>query len=117
MRYSQDYPRDFECGLSVTSLGDKDHEVSHIVYITEKAALQHVQNTNFWAIRCSQPFQVDQLVSYPIVFIHLIQITFINQYDFLGPGRIIPMNTIINSTSISKLASHLHAGMFLVCLH
>ena len=26
---------------------------------------------NFWAIRHSQPIQVDRLVSYPLVFIHL----------------------------------------------
>ena len=48
--------------------------LDHIVlYITEKIAHQHAQNTPFWAIRLSQLVLVDRLVAYPIMFffIHL----------------------------------------------
>ena len=47
------------------------NEGSRIVYITEKVAHQHAQKGNFLAIRRSLIVEVDRLVSYPPVFIHL----------------------------------------------
>ena len=55
----------------MTSL--RGSEGSRIVYITEKAVHQHAQNITFGLFAAAWLFTVDQLVSYPLVFIHLSQ--------------------------------------------
>ena len=46
------------------------NEGSRIVYIYRETCAPACSERDFWAVRCSQPFQVDRLVSYPLVFIH-----------------------------------------------
>ena len=54
--------------LPVTSLGDKDQsEPSYRLHYRETCTPTFAEH-DIWAIRRSQPVQVDQLVSYPLVF-------------------------------------------------
>ena len=65
------YAKGFESGLNVTSLLRRQRPMRALVQFTLACAATCVEH-NFWAIHCSQPaVQVDRLVSYPLVFIHL----------------------------------------------
>ena len=59
-----------ESGISVMSLGDKDQRgLSYRLHYRETCTPTSAEH-DFWVIPSSQPVQVDQLVSYPLVLIH-----------------------------------------------
>ena len=65
------YVSGLESGLTVTSLGGKDQwGLSNHLQYRETCSIICPEHY-FWAIRSSQLVQVDQLLSYPLVFIYL----------------------------------------------